>query len=100
MADAEEGLRKSIVAAPRAIRKNIISPLYPEVATPVDIYAPAKQSVKSTGKQIAHGTPSELHRVKNIGRQIEQIEKTVDDLLKQDHTWASDSMQQAELLDT
>jgi hypothetical protein len=100
LANAEEGLRKSIVAAPRAIRKHIIDPLYPKITEAVDIYAPAKQAIKSTGKQIAHGTPSELYRTKNIGRQIGQIEGTLKELLGQDRSLATDAMQQAELLDT
>jgi hypothetical protein len=73
MASAEEGIRQTVTAAPRAIRKNIIDPLYPKVKTPVDIYPAARQAIESTGKQIAHGTPSELVRTKNIGKQIEQV---------------------------
>jgi hypothetical protein len=100
LARTEEGLRKSIVGAPSAIRKNIINPAYPKIQGTVDIYAPAKATLTEGAKQIASGTPAELARTAAIGKQIGALEGTLKEALTQDRSLAGDSMQQAEVLDT
>lgn len=84
MADAEEGIRRSVVAAPRAIRQNVLNKLYPQIDEPVDIYASAKTAASESGKQIAHGTPPELAKIKTMAGQLTQIEGTINTLVSQD----------------
>ena len=100
MANAEEGIRQSIAAAPRAIRSGVLNKLYPTINEPVNIYATSKAAISESGKQIAHGLPGELAKTKMIGQQIGQIEGVIKELTMTDRTLASDPMQQAELLDT
>lgn len=71
MAQAEEGVRRSIAAAPRAIRANVLAKAYPKIQTPVDIYPAASEAIQG-----GNAIPA-LRKTQAIGRDIANIQKTL-----------------------
>lgn len=101
MAKAEEGLRQSITAAPRAIRKNVIAPAYPQIDSLVDIYTPGKQAVRDAAGNITEKPTAQLARTREIYRQIQSLKAHAADLLAQTLTAGpGEELPRQELLDT
>lgn len=80
--DAEEGIRASVTAAPKAIREQVIKPAYSGLTGEIDLMPIGETAEAASGKMLAHGTPPSMSRVIKITRAIKAAEGEVMDMLQ------------------
>jgi len=97
MADAEEGIRQSIVAAPKAIREQVINKVYPQIEGPVDVGATAQRTLETQARQVAHSNPGVMNRTMALARKINRVQKAVDSILAEGGDFGLGADEQAAL---
>lgn len=83
LADAEEGIRTSVTAAPKAIREQVIKKAYSGLTGEIDLMPIGESAEGASEKLLAHKTPPSMSKVIQITRAIKAAEGEVMDLISE-----------------